>query len=157
MRMFLANLLLAMLTALLFENFTLGGFLAGFGLGLVVLWLLRPLLGPSSYFRRLPRAFALLTHFVWSVVVANVAMVACVLRPKSYLYPGVVAVKLEPMSDLETTMLANMVTLTPGTFSVDVSSDRSTLFVHCIDARDPDQVRRTIKRGFERRLLEAMR
>jgi len=157
MRMFLANLLLALLTALVFENFTIGGVLAGFLLSFVVLWLLRPLLGPSSYFRRLPRVVGLLAHFIWSVVVANIGMVACVLRPRAYLYPGVVAVPLEPMSDLETTMLANMVTLTPGTFSVDVSSDRSTLFVHCIDARDPDAMRHAIKHGFERRLLEAMR
>ncbi len=157
MKMFLANLLLALLTALLFENFTLGGVLAGFGLGLAVLWLLRPLLGRTGYFRRLPRIIGLVVHFAWSVVMANVGMVACVLRPRSFLHPGVVAVPLEPMSDLETTMLANMVTLTPGTFSVDVSSDRSTLFVHCIDARDPDAVRRGIKTGFERRLLEAMR
>jgi len=157
MRMFLANVLLALLTALLFERFSLVALVAGFVVGFGVLWLLRPLTGPSSYFRRLPRAIGLLFHFGWSMVVANIAMVACVIRPRSFLFPGVVAIDLEPMSDIETTLLANMVTLTPGTFSVDVSSDRSTLFVHCIDARDPDAVRRSIKSGFERRLLEVTR
>ena len=41
--------------------------------------------------------------------------------------------------DFEITLLANLITLTPGTLSVDVSDDRKTLFVHAIDCSDPEQ------------------
>ncbi len=60
-------------------------------------------------------------------------------------------------SDVEITLLANLVTLTPGTLSLDVSEDRSTLFVHAMFVDDPDVLRREIKHGFERRVLELLR
>ena len=55
------------------------------------------------------------------------------------------------------TFLANSITLTPGTLGLDVSEDRKTLYVHSMWVDDPDEVRREIKQGFERRVLELMR
>ncbi|MEP3300463.1 MAG: Na+/H+ antiporter subunit E, partial [Roseibium sp.] len=57
----------------------------------------------------------------------------------------------------EITMLANLITLTPGTLSVDVSEDRKTLYVHCIDVPDPQATIDDIKNGFERKILEVFR
>jgi multicomponent Na+:H+ antiporter subunit E len=51
-------------------------------------------------------------------------------------------------------MLANLITLTPGTLSLDVADDRSCLYVHSIDVGDPEQFRREIKDGFERLVYE---
>ena len=58
-------------------------------------------------------------------------------------------------SDVEITLLANMITLTPGTLSVDVSDDRSTLYVHALECSDADGIRRDIANGFERKIREA--
>ena len=55
------------------------------------------------------------------------------------------------------TMLANLLTLTPGSLSLDVSEDRKTLFVHAMYIEDADQFRREVKEGLERRVLELMR
>jgi multicomponent Na+:H+ antiporter subunit E len=73
------------------------------------------------------------------------------------LRPGIFAYPLKVDRNFEITLLANLITLTPGTLSVDVSSDRKTLFVHAIDCSDPDQTRRDIADGFERKILEAFR
>jgi multicomponent Na+:H+ antiporter subunit E len=56
-------------------------------------------------------------------------------------------------------LLANLITLTPGTLSLDVSADRRVLYIHVmyIDDDDLDSIRRSIKEGFERRVLEALR
>jgi multicomponent Na+:H+ antiporter subunit E len=59
--------------------------------------------------------------------------------------------------DFEITLLANLITLTPGTLSVDVSDDRRLLFVHAIDCPDADKAVRDIRDGFERKILEAFR
>jgi multicomponent Na+:H+ antiporter subunit E len=59
--------------------------------------------------------------------------------------------------DLEITLLANLITLTPGTLSVDVSEDRRTLYVHALDCSDPQATKRAIASGFERKIMEAFR
>ena len=72
----------------------------------------------------------------------------------SSLSPGIVAVPLDLTSDAGITVLANLITLTPGTLSLDVSPDRRTLWVHALDVADPDAFRREVKEGFERRVKE---
>jgi multicomponent Na+:H+ antiporter subunit E len=54
------------------------------------------------------------------------------------------------------TLLANLITLTPGTLSIDVSDDRKTLYVHTVNLNDPESFRKSIKEGFERRVQELM-
>ena len=58
-------------------------------------------------------------------------------------------------SDFEITLLANLITLTPGTLSVDVSEDRRMLFVHAIDCSDVESAIRDIKEGFENKIIRA--
>jgi len=53
--------------------------------------------------------------------------------------------------------LANLITLTPGTLSLDVSDDRKVLYVHAMYINDREQFVQSIKQGFERRLLEILR
>ena len=67
------------------------------------------------------------------------------------------SVPLRVDRDFEITLLANLITLTPGTLSVDVSDDRSTLYIHAIHVPDPDELREDIAGGFEQRILEAFR
>jgi len=71
--------------------------------------------------------------------------------------PGILAVPLDAQSDAEITLLANLLTLTPGTLSLDVSPDRRFLYVHIMYITDADATRRRIKDGFERRVLEVLR
>jgi multicomponent Na+:H+ antiporter subunit E len=79
--------------------------------------------------------------------------------PASYVCPGVVAVPLDARTDLEITLLANLITLTPGSVSLDLSEDKRVLYVHAmyIDGGDVEAYRRSIKEGLERRVLELLR
>jgi multicomponent Na+:H+ antiporter subunit E len=67
-----------------------------------------------------------------------------------------VAVPLDVKTNLEITVLSSLISLTPGTLSLDVSEDRSHLFVHAmyIPHGDADRLRNEIKMGFERRVLK---
>lgn len=78
-----------------------------------------------------------------------------VVKPKMEIKPGIFAYPLTVKGDFEIALLANLITLTPGTLSVDVSEDRKTLYVHALDCSDVDGARRDIAEGFERRIREA--
>jgi len=95
--------------------------------------------------RRLVRELAL---SAWSVALA-------VLRPRLDIRPAMVAFPLRLKRDFEIALLANCITLTPGTLSVDVSEDRRFLHVHALDCRDPQDLCRSIAETFERRIMEA--
>lgn len=108
--------------------------------------------------RRAWAMVSLAAYFVWELILANIRVVAAVLGPRSRLSPAVVAVPLDARTDAEITLFANLITLTPGTLSVDVSPDRRVLYVHTISfAGDLETARRELKDGFERRVLEALR
>jgi len=157
MNIFLINLLLAGLWVASTGAFTYGNALLGYGVGFLVLWWLRPLLGQTLYFRkvRLGLWFALL--FFWEVIKSNLRVAWNVVFPWSGRRPGIVAVPLDARTDLEIAAVANLITLTPGSLCVEVSRDRRTLYVHSMFVDDPDAVRRAVKDRLERRILMLLR
>ena len=158
MILFVANLLLALLWALLFGPFTPGNFVVGMIVGFVVLRLGTIGGQGRSYFRRVINIAAFVGYFLIQVVVANLKMAMYTLGPIGRLRPGILTLPLtEGMTDFEITTLANVITLTPGTLSMEVSDDRTKLFAHFIHIEDKDREIRAIKDGFERRLLAATR
>lgn len=106
---------------------------------------------------RLLRILELTMLFLYELVLSGYRVARLAFRPRLELRPGIFAYELRVDSDFEITLLANLITLTPGTLSVDVSEDRKTLFVHAIDCSDPAQARRDIADGFERKIMEAFR
>jgi multicomponent Na+:H+ antiporter subunit E len=68
-----------------------------------------------------------------------------------------VAVPLDARTDIEITVLANLITMTPGSLAIDVSDDRRVMFVHSMFVDDPEAFRRSIKESLERRVLELLR
>jgi multicomponent Na+:H+ antiporter subunit E len=90
-------------------------------------------------------------------MVANIRMAHSVITPSTTMRPGVIAIPLSAKTDAEITLLANLISLTPGTLSIDVSTDRKTLYIHAMFIDDVDTMRYEIKTGFERRLLEVLR
>lgn len=81
-------------------------------------------------------------------------VLAAVIKPGRIEHSGIVAVPLDVRSDMGIAMLANLITLTPGTTSLHISEDRRRLYVHVMSLSD-DAVEQ-IKTGFERRVMEAM-
>ncbi|MHC4260882.1 MAG: Na+/H+ antiporter subunit E [Planctomycetota bacterium] len=132
------------------KNLLLGGLL---GLGVLRATGRRAPWRPSS-FRKTPQAVSLTIFFLWQLVVANLRMARAVLGRVDQLHPAIIRVPLDLETDVEIKTLADLITLTPGTLSIDVSTDRKVLFVHVADCPDPEAARREIKDGFERRVKE---
>ena len=97
--------------------------------------------------------------FFRDLTVSSLQVARTVLAPRDAAEPRFVTVPLkQARSDLEITMVANYITLTPGTLTVDVSADRSTLLVHSLLAGDSsDDVRADIQDGIERRVTRVTR
>ncbi len=91
------------------------------------------------------------------LIVANLKVAFDIITPKDYMEPGIVAVPLDAETDMEITLLANLITLTPGTLSLDVSKDRKILYIHTLYLDDAEKFRAEIKNGMEKRLLEVLR
>lgn len=153
----LVNIGMAVLWMSLQGEFNSGHFISGFVVGYLVLLICRPALPESSYTRKVWQVANLVVYLLWHILLANVQIALRVLSPRLNIQPAMIAVPLRARSDLEITLLANLITLTPGTLSVDLSANRSTLYVHAMDLRDPRQFKRSIREGLERRVLEVLR
>lgn len=157
MNIFLANTLLMVLWVAATGEFTLGNALLGFGVSYLALWWLQPLMGKSTYFGKFPLVLWYSLLLLGEVVKSNIRVAWDVLTPQILRRPGIVGVPLDAQTDLEITMLANLITFTPGTLSLDVSDDRRTLYVHVMFMDNAEAVRREIKEKLERRVLKLLR
>src|SRR5690606_3031215 len=126
-------------------NLILGG-----AVGTVAIFLLRDAFAGPKASRRIRRILSLAMLFLWELMVSAVRVALVVIRPNmsEAVKPAIIAVPLTVKSDAEITLLANMITLTPGTLTVDVAADRSVLYVHALSMTDREAMIADIAGGF---------
>ena len=157
MKLFLINILLALFWTAVTGFYNVLNFAFGFFLGAFALYLIREQTGATGYFSHARRIISLFALFLYELAISAIRVAMTVLRPNMNLKPGIFAYRLQADRDFEITLLANLITLTPGTLSVDVSPDRKYLYIHAINCSDLEAMRNDIFNGFERRILEAFR
>jgi multicomponent Na+:H+ antiporter subunit E len=155
--MFVWNLLLALGWAATSGDFTLVNVSIGFVVGYGILYLAQRITGRSRYSTKVAQLIGFIGYYIWLFILANLRIAYDIITPRFQIRPGVIAIPLEAKTDLEIVMLANLLTLTPGTISLDVSTDRRFLYIHALYVDEVEKVRRDIKQGLERRLLQVMR
>lgn len=155
MNMFLLNLTLALVWGAVTASFEPGNLLFGFVLGYFSLWLVRHRFDAHEFYRP-ARILRLIWLFVLELVLSALRVARDTVSPRMDFKPAIIALPLDLKKDVEVMLLANLISLTPGTLSVDVSEDASTLYIHAMNVDDPDALRRDIKEGFERRVREAL-
>ena len=156
--MLLGNMLLALAFAALRGEFSLANLLAGHVLGYLILLALVKggVFPPSPYVGKVSRAFGLAGFFLWELIRANLRLALDVATPSFQMTPGIVAIPLDVTRDGEILLLAMLINLTPGSVALDVSDDRTVMYVHVMYMESPDAARAEIKHGFERRVLELL-
>lgn len=109
-----------------------------------------------SYFRKVPKLVYFISFFLKELFVANLKIAYDIVSPHYRMRPTILAFPLKAKTDLEISILANMIGLTPGTLSIDISDDHKILYVHSLYLKhgDIEQLKLHIKNGFERRILE---
>jgi len=154
---FAINLILAFVWAALNGGIGLPSLTVGFLVGYLIQFILQPIFGKSRYCGQLYDGVLLVLFFISELIVSSLKVAWDVVTPLQRSKPALIAVPIEASSDAEITVLANLISLTPGSLSVDVSEDRSHLLVHAMFVDDPEAFKQEIKEGMERRILEAMR
>lgn len=149
---FFLNLLLAVVWCLLHNQLTLQQFVVGYLIGAGIMLFFIRVFHEELYFHKVLIGARLLAFFLKELLLANLAVVKQVLALRPNPRSGIIAYPLELRSDILITLLANMITLTPGTLSVEVSPDRRFLFIHVLNIADLEEEKRKIKNGFERYL-----
>ncbi len=156
--MLLLNFLLALVWVMLTGQFTPADFAVGFLLSYLLLWRAQGDATRSSYFLKARQVIGFAFFVLRELIKANVQVAFDVLTIRRKMQPGVVAIPLDARTDVEITVLSSLITLTPGSLSLDVSADRRVLYLHTMYLGDnPDQLRDQIKTKFERRVLEVLR
>ncbi|MFN2442489.1 MAG: Na+/H+ antiporter subunit E [Thermoanaerobaculia bacterium] len=153
----LLNLTLALAWAFAAGDLTAGRLAQGFLLGYLALALTGRAIGAGVYLRKTIALVTLVGYFLKDLLAANFRVAFDIITPRHYMKPGVVAIPLDVETDLEITLLGNMISLTPGTLTLDVAADRRTMYIHSMYIGRPDDLRREIKSGLEKRILELLR
>jgi multicomponent K+:H+ antiporter subunit E len=110
---------------------------------------------PEDFGARRPvLALRLVGVVLWDVVIANIAVARLVVGPTARLFPAFVEVELDMDHPFATALLASIVTMTPGTVSVDARPAERRLLVHALHTGDPAAVAADIKTRYEAPLKE---
>lgn len=157
MNPFSINLVLAAVWAALSGGMTIANLLVGFVVGYITLWAMQPLFPGSRYCSNVTGLLKLAVFFLWELLISSLKVAWSVVTPLRYSKPGIISVPLDVSSDTELTVLANLISLTPGSLSLDVSDDRKHLVVHAMFIENADDFRHEIKTGMEHRVQEALR
>ena len=152
--MLMLNVLLALAWAAVTGQLTTANLLAGFAIGYGVLWIANQAVGDTAYFSKVTCLVRFATHFLHELIEATLRVAVDIVTPSYRIKPAILAIPVEGRSAAEITMLANVITLTPGTLSLAVSDDSKTLFVHVMYADDVDAARRQIEQGLGKRVHE---
>ena len=151
------NLLLAFIWMFLASNYSARAFIIGYLLGLICLFIVQKMLPGRFYFGKIWAFIKLTILFMKELILANIAVLKVVLKPKLTMNPAFFKYETTLTKDWEITLLSSLITLTPGTVVVHLSDDSKTLYIHAIDADDIDGTCDAIRDSFEKAILEVSR
>ena len=157
MNTLVANLFFAVAWMIFFNTFNWLSVFSGLVVGYGILWLIQPLMGvKSAYFKRVWYWVKLLVMFNYEPIVSSIAVLWDILTPTHRARPAMIEMPLDVKSDAGILLVTNLISLTPGTLSIDVSEDRKTLSLHAMFADDPEAVCRQLKDGMEKWVIDAV-
>jgi multicomponent Na+:H+ antiporter subunit E len=151
---YLINILLAILWMMLWGAFDIYFLVFGFVLSYLLLGLISRTIEGQSYGTKGWKLLSFSIYFIRILVKANLQVAWEIITPGYKMNPRFVRYAVKGMTPLQITSLANAITLTPGTLSVDASDDDRYLYVHCMYARKPQDALRELDELRERMMRE---
>lgn len=153
----LLNLIIAFVWMFLKNDWTAVQFVIGYLIGMGLLFLLRRFLPTPFYIKKIIAIFSLFILFMKELLLSSITVLKQVLRPKLDIRPGIFALPTDLKSDWEITLLACLITLTPGTLTLDISIEGNILYIHAMDLPDEQEAILQIKDSFEKAIMEVSR
>ncbi|WP_048602628.1 Na+/H+ antiporter subunit E [Rubeoparvulum massiliense] len=151
------NLALSIVWALLNDDWSFVTLVVGYVIGMGLLYVFHNFLPGTFYLKRVWAFIKLTLLFIVELIKANITVAKQVLSPKLNIQPGIFALPTELTTEFEITLLANLITLTPGTLTVNIAPEGNILYIHAMDLPDVEEAIRSIKDTFERQIMEVTR
>ncbi|MFB1099073.1 Na+/H+ antiporter subunit E [Terribacillus sp. JSM ZJ617] len=151
------NLLIAFMWMFLGESYSVAGFVTGYIVGIALLFLLRRFLKGPFYLWRGYKILVLALIFIKELFLSNFEITKLVYARRLDINPGIFTLETELKTDWEITLLATLITLTPGTVTMAVSPDKKELYIHAMDIVDMKDAVHAIKNSFEKHIMEVTR
>ncbi|EAD4561919.1 Na+/H+ antiporter subunit E [Listeria monocytogenes] len=148
------NIILACLWMFLESSFSFATFIIGFIIGIFLLFFMRRFLGSRFYLFRLFVLVKLVFRFLHDLIVSTVHVSRIVLKKDMNIRPGIFRYDTTLETDWEVTMLALLITLTPGTLSIDISDDYKAIYVHSLHVPNIEEEIATIRKSYEGAIME---
>lgn len=156
-KQFLMNLMLTFIWVGLTGSFKFLDFVFGFLLSYFILMLLSRGTSGARYFSRVPKLLVFTGYFLKELFRANMQIAYDLVTPSYFMKPGIIRFPLRAETDFEINMLANIISLTPGTLILDVSDDKKVLYIHATYVTSKEDFITYLREGFEKKLLEILR
>lgn len=157
-RQIIYAVIMAVIWCLFHENFAIPTFLSGLLISVGILFFLRRAFYDKLFTNRIFAVIRFGVIFLIELIKANLTVIRIVYLKnlKSKLKPGFLELPLTVQSDFGITLLADAITLTPGTLSVDISPDKKFLYVHFLHVEDSGQAKADIKNILEKPILDIL-
>lgn len=153
----LLNFLIAVVWMFLYNDWSPTRFMIGYIVGAILIGMLRRFWPHDYYLIKVWAVLKLLLLFMKELVKSSVDVIKHIIRPKLQIRPGIFVFTTELQSDWEVTLLSCLITLTPGTLTIEVSPDQRKLYIHAIDIEDAELLSNQIRNTFERAIMEVTR
>lgn len=129
----------------LWEDVSAANVLAGVAVAGTLLWLFPVRRTPGGGQLRPLAALRFLLYFLWKLVEASAVVSWEVVTPRNRINEAIVAIPIHGVSDVLVTVVANAISLTPGTLTLEVTRQPPVLYVHVLHLRDVESVRREVQ------------
>ena len=103
---------------------------------------------------RAVRILRFVLFYAWELLLSNLRIAHDILTPRHRFRPGIIRIALPELTNRQMLVLNNLITMTPGTLSLDFSADRRSMFLHCMYIDDPERIRREVLDSFVCRIRE---
>ena len=153
----LTNLFIAFLWMLLQDSWSVLTFFAGYLVGLFILFLLRRYMENEFYPISVLNVVNLVLVFIHELFVSGIVVAKQILQPRLNLAPGIFMLETDLVGDVEVTLLALLITLTPGSVVIEISSDNKRLYIHGMDIPGSVDAVNKSKLRFEEKIKKVTR
>ncbi|NLV17769.1 MAG: Na+/H+ antiporter subunit E [Syntrophomonadaceae bacterium] len=129
----LVNLFIGFLWMFFQDDWSFLSFFSGYLVGLFVIFVMRKFFSSQYYLFTLQAVVNLFLLFIYQLFASSIVVIGKIIKPKLDIKPGIVSYETDLEGDLEVTLLAILITLTPGSVVVEISPDNKVLYIHAMD------------------------
>ncbi len=105
--------------------------------------------------KRLFAKLEFLAFYIKEVLLSNLSVARDVLSPRPRISPGIVEIRCGELDEMQGFWLANLITMTPGTLTVDISLENRVVKIHSLYADQKEEIEEMVREGYERRIRNA--